>query len=285
MPRVRRNDQPGEIYHLIARGVNRQRIFIDRTDWFFFQKGLVRAYRYDDLGILAFVLMPNHIHLVARRGREPLGTAMRRLLGSHAMRFNRKYGRCGHLFQNRFKSKPCKTDEYLIHLVRYVHANPVRAGLVAHAGDYRYSSRWWYTRPRAPRWADTGIVDALMGTRARTRSFFEHSDDEADRAVIVGAEEQPLATAPAVAVDTLPVLQRARPSASLESLSAHCQDRYGVSVAELRSRTKRPNVVEARRQLAIVAVRDHRVSQAEVARFLGLDPARVSRYLARRQRA
>jgi len=282
MPRVRRNDQPGEIYHLMARGVNRQRIFIDRTDWFFFQKGLVRAHRHDDLGILAFVLMPNHVHLVARRGREPLGTAMRRLLGSHAMRFNRRHDRCGHLFQNRFKSKPCTTDEYLIHLVRYVHANPVRAGLVAHPSEYPYSSYGWYTRPRAPRWADTGIVDSLLGTRARTRAFFEDGDVEVDRAVIVGAEEQPSTPDSGVASDTPVELQSAGPSPSLESLSGICQDRYGVSIAELRSRTKRPNVVEARRHLSIVAVRDYRVSQAEVARFLGLDPGRVSRYLARR---
>lgn len=85
--------------------------------------------------------MTNHVHLVIHTTREPLATVMKRLGVRYASWFNRKYGRVGHLFQDRFRSRPVDTDEYLLTLLRYVWANPVEAGLTDCAEDYRWSSR------------------------------------------------------------------------------------------------------------------------------------------------
>ena len=79
----------------------------------------------------AWALIPNHFHLLLRTGACPLSTVMRRLLTGYAMNFNRRYRRSGQLFQNRYKSILCQEDTYLLELVRYIHLNPIRAGMVA----------------------------------------------------------------------------------------------------------------------------------------------------------
>ena len=72
-------------------------------------------------------LLSNHFHLLLRRGEGPLSELMRRLMTRHAVRFNRRHGRTGHLFQNRYKSIVVEEEEYFLELVRYVHLNPVPA--------------------------------------------------------------------------------------------------------------------------------------------------------------
>lgn len=79
---------------------------------------------------LAYALIPNHFHLLLRTGDRPIATSMRRLLTSHAVNFNKKYKRTGHLFQNRYKDIVCQEDAYLLELVRYINLNPLRAGVV-----------------------------------------------------------------------------------------------------------------------------------------------------------
>lgn len=135
--------QPAEsgIYHVMMRGVNRDAIFLEDEDFERFLGAL--SLTKDALGclVLAYCLMANHVHLVIQATGEPLATVMKRLGVRYATWFNRKYGRVGHLFQDRFKSRPVDTDEYLLTLVRYVWANPVKAGLTARPEEYRWSSR------------------------------------------------------------------------------------------------------------------------------------------------
>ena len=88
--------------------------------------------------------MPNHVHLVVGTAAAPLDRFMQCLQQSYTQRFNRQYAQVGHLFQGRYKALRCETDEYLITLVRYVHQNPVRAGLATRAEDYPYSGHRAY---------------------------------------------------------------------------------------------------------------------------------------------
>ena len=90
----------------------------------------------------AWALIPNHFHLLLRTGQLPIVTVMRRLLTGHAIRYNRRYKRHGHLFQNRYKFILCREDTYLLELVRYIHLNPLRAKLVRnldHLDHYPFS--------------------------------------------------------------------------------------------------------------------------------------------------
>lgn len=141
MPRQARTPAESGIYHVVLRGVNRDAIFLEDEDYERFLASLVRAKAAAGCLVLAYCLMTNHVHLVLRAVGEPIGAVVRRLGVRYAGWFNRKYGRVGHLFQDRFVSRPVDTDEYLIHLLRYVWSNPVKAGIAASAEEYRWSSR------------------------------------------------------------------------------------------------------------------------------------------------
>ena len=130
MPRKARIDAPGAVHHIIMRGIERRKIFRSDPDRSDFIERLASIVNETHTKCLAWALIPNHIHLLLRTGRVPIATVMQRLLTGYAVRFNRKYRRHGQLFQNRYKSILCQEDPYLKELVRYIHLNPLRAGLV-----------------------------------------------------------------------------------------------------------------------------------------------------------
>lgn len=130
MPRKARIDAPGALHHIIARGIERRKIYRDDTDRYAFIERLGGIIEDTGTHCLAWVLMPNHFHLLLRTGNNPVAHVMRRLLTGHAIYFNRRHRRYGHLFQNRYKSILCQEDAYLLELVRYIHLNPMRAKLV-----------------------------------------------------------------------------------------------------------------------------------------------------------
>ena len=130
MPRQARIDAPGALHHIIVRGIEQRAIFKDRTDRTNFLKRLGTVLSETATPCYAWVLMYNHAHLLLKTGLTPLATVMRRLLTGYAQQFNRRHRRHGQLFQNRYKSFLCQEDAYLLELVRYIHLNPLRAGVV-----------------------------------------------------------------------------------------------------------------------------------------------------------
>jgi len=130
MPRQPRLDAPGLLHHVIARGVNRGKIFRDARDRTDFLGRLAKMLSWSGSRCFAWALMPNHFHLLIQSGVQRLGRLMQRILTGYAINFNLRHGRVGHLFQNRFKSILCQKDAYFQELVRYIHLNPFRAGLV-----------------------------------------------------------------------------------------------------------------------------------------------------------
>ncbi len=130
MPRKARIDAPGALHHIIVRGIERRKIFKDDTDRNNFLDRLGKVLAETGTKCFAWVLIPNHFHLLLRTGACPLSTVMRRLLTGYAMNFNRRHRRSGQLFQNRYKSILCQENTYLLGLVRYIHLNPIRAGMV-----------------------------------------------------------------------------------------------------------------------------------------------------------
>lgn len=130
MPRTARIDYPGALHHVIARGLNKQAIFLDDKDRDRFLDRLSTVLTRTGAPCYAWALMPNHFHLVLTTAEVPISTVMQKLLTGHAVYFNKRHERCGHLFQNRFKSILCQEDTYLLELVRYIHLNPLRGELV-----------------------------------------------------------------------------------------------------------------------------------------------------------
>jgi putative transposase len=140
MARKPRIQFEGAFYHIIVRGNQRQDIFLDEADR---QQYLERLHRYrNKCGFIlyAYVLMTNHVHLLIETPNDPISRIMQMINFTYTQYFNKKYGEVGHLFQGRYKSYLCDKDSYLLSLVRYIHNNPVRAGLAEASGAYAWSS-------------------------------------------------------------------------------------------------------------------------------------------------
>ncbi|MFN3285876.1 MAG: REP-associated tyrosine transposase [bacterium] len=140
MPRRLRGVLPEGVYHVTGRGNRRERLFCTPDAFQEYLKLLRRVSERYGVDVLAYVLMPNHVHLLLRAPEAVLPAFMRDLHGRFAQWHNRRYHLTGHVFEGRYRCWPCRQDRYLWALVRYLHDNPVRAGLADHARDYRWSS-------------------------------------------------------------------------------------------------------------------------------------------------
>ena len=130
MPRKARLDAPGTLHHVMMRGTEGQSIFREDKDHQNFLSRLAQISEDTEARILAWTSMSNHVHLLMFSGSQGISKFMRRLLTGYAVWYNRKYHRTGHLFENRYKSIVCEEEAYLLELVRYIHLNPLRGGIV-----------------------------------------------------------------------------------------------------------------------------------------------------------
>ena len=140
MPRQARRKSESGIYHIMLRGINQQQIFEDGEDYEKFLQILKDCKAVSEYKLFAYCLMGNHIHLLVREGKESIEQIMKRLATRFVYWYNIKYQRVGHLFQDRFKSEPVENDSYFMTVIRYIHQNPVKAGLCKNPADYEYSS-------------------------------------------------------------------------------------------------------------------------------------------------
>lgn len=140
MPRKARLESKTGIYHVMLRGANRQEIFHDDEDCIRFLDTLFKYKTTADMNIFAWCLMNNHVHLLVKEGNEQLAVTMKRIGVSFAHYYHRKYWTTGHLFQDRFKSEIVETKTYLMTVVRYIHQNPVKAGIVKKIDGWPWSS-------------------------------------------------------------------------------------------------------------------------------------------------
>ncbi len=141
MPRPLRPIADGLIYHVINRGNGRQKVFLHEGDYVAFLKAMADLKERKPFDLFGYCLMPNHIHLLLRpQPRQNVSRIMQSLLVSHTQRYHADHGTGGHLWQGRFKSPVIQDGDHLLCVLRYIEANPVRAKLVAGAGDYRWSS-------------------------------------------------------------------------------------------------------------------------------------------------
>ena len=140
MPRRARKKSESGIYHIMLRGINKQQIFEDKEDSYHFLETLKKYKQQCGYEIYAYCLMGNHIHILLKEGKEDLTLMLKRIAGSYVYWYNWKYHRSGHLFQDRFKSEPIEDDSYFLTVIRYIHQNPVKAGLCKSIDGYEFSS-------------------------------------------------------------------------------------------------------------------------------------------------
>lgn len=172
MPRQARIDVPGQVYHVMARGIERGRIFLGEDDYADFRDRIGVWLKRSGAKCLAWCLMPNHFHFLALRGERPLSELMHHAMTGYAINFNLRHGRAGHLFQNRYKAIICDFEAYFRELVPYVHLNPLRAKLVNGLGGL--AAYKWCGHRAVIGGCDDGILD-----RDVLLNYFGDSEGEA----------------------------------------------------------------------------------------------------------
>jgi len=194
MPRTARIDIPNLLQHVIVRGIEKRDIFVGDEDRHDFATRFSRLLKTTGTECLAWSLMSNHFHLLLRVKDVSLANFMRRLLTGYAVTFNLRYGRSGHLFQNRYKSLICNEEEYLLEMVRYIHLNPLRAGMVATLDDldgYQWCGHSVLLgRNELPGQATAEVLSRFGRTvpdaRRRYRSFIQDGIEMGRRDELVG---------------------------------------------------------------------------------------------------
>lgn len=140
MPRYARDLSETGIYHIMIRGIDRMNIFPDEDDKNRFLETLIKMNTNGEFTLYGYCIMDNHAHLLIKEDKDIIGKTMKRISVSYSYYFNHKYTRIGHLFQDRFKSEKIESDQYLLTCLRYIHKNPVEAGIVKKPKDYKWSS-------------------------------------------------------------------------------------------------------------------------------------------------
>jgi putative transposase len=168
MPRQGRLHIAGTYYHVFGRALERRDIFksdIDKTD---FLDRLARGLLRTSIQCMAWTVMSNHYHLLLRSSDAPLARLMSGLLGGYASQYNRREHRVGYVFQSRFSSILCEAETYFLSLVRYIHLNPIHAGLVADIeplDSYRWTGHCALVGNRDCTWQNTREVLSHFGSK------------------------------------------------------------------------------------------------------------------------
>lgn len=195
MPRAARRSSGTEVYHVMLRGVNRQQIFGDDEDNERFLSILKICKTASCFELYGYCLMGNHVHLLIKTNVEDIGQVIKRIGVRYVYWFNLKYRRVGHLFQDRFKSEPVENDSYILSVLRYIHQNPVKAGICSKPDDYKWSSYNEYFGSHG--FVDRHIVLGMIGLDEFVKY---HKAESADICMDDNAREFRLADAEAKAV-------------------------------------------------------------------------------------
>jgi len=321
MPRQARLDSAGTLHHIILRGIEKRQIVDDNLDRETFVNRMGQLALETKTKIYAWSLMTNHAHVLMRSGPEGLPQYMRRLLTGYAQAYNRRHNRYGHLFQNRYKSIVCEEDLYFQELVRYIHLNPLRAGLVKNLvqlDQFLWAGHGVLMGKVKYSWQDVDYVLSWFGKRAGQarriyRCFVAEGIDQGRRPELVGGglirslgdwsavqslrrsgekvltDERILGTDDFVERVLGEAENRARRLFSFRLRAKEVQrlieercKREGISAQELQMGSRRGVISEIRSALALKLAREWGLPLAEIARQLGVSTSAISQILRRR---
>jgi REP element-mobilizing transposase RayT len=322
IPRQARLDSAGTLHHIILRGIEKRQIFDDDLDRETFVNRMGQLALETKTKIYAWSLMTNHAHLLMRSGPEGLPQYMRRLLTGYAQAYNRRHHRYGHLFQNRYKSIVCEEDPYFQELVRYIHLNPLRAGLVKnliHLDRYPWAGHGVLMGKVEYSWQDVDYVLSWFGkgagqARRLYRRFVADGIDQGRRPELVGGglirslgnwsavqslrrsgekvltDERILGTDDFVERVLGEAENRAKRLFSFrlrgkevqQLIEERCKEE-GISAPELQMGGRRGVISEIRSALALKLAREWGLPLAEIARQLGVSTSAISQTLRRKR--
>ena len=316
MPRHARLDAPGTLHHVIGRGIAGSKIFRTKKDREDFLGRVATLCETGALTVYAWALMDTHFHLLVRTGRQALSASMRKLLTGFVVNFNRRHKRYGHLFQNRYKSIICEEDPYLLELTRYIHLNPLRAGIVKDMDgldSHPWTGHAVIMGKQAYPWQDRKSILAYFGktdgtAKARYRRFVEKGLTMGGRGDLTGggllrsaggwaevasmrqrseripSDERILGSGAFVKTilheaekGMKETLIRKTRILSLAALAKLVSAKEGIEISALLSGSRKRSVAKARHIFCQIAVKKLRYTGASVARYLGVTTSLVNR--------
>jgi len=163
MPRQPRQRSKSDTYHIMLRGINRQCIFGDDDDYIKFLELLVKHKEGINSIIYAYCLMSNHVHLLIKS--DNISSYISKIASGYVYWYNWKYNRIGGLFQDRFKSEVVDNDDYLLAVLRYIHQNPINAGITDNIGEYKYSSYNCFVNSGKSNIVDVAFISGLLSQK------------------------------------------------------------------------------------------------------------------------
>lgn len=254
MPRYARKKSNSKVYHVMLRGIDRMLIFLDDNDRNRFLETMDRMKKEGEYEIYAYCLMDNHIHLLLKEGEDEVQRSLKRIGVSYAYYFNKKYDRVGHVFQDRFRSEPIQDDSYLLAAARYIHNNPVKAGIVNKPIDYLWSSYREYV--------EFGKDSERVNTRV-ILGIFSHNEKNAIKKFIEFTNE----TTKEEFIDIDNKAEKpAKPAKNAEQIIEELLKSQGYSLNEIRNlkdRKQRDEVLRNIKEKSLMSIR-------ELARVLGI---------------
>jgi len=299
MPRGPRLDAPGCLHHVMLRGIERRRIFHDDRDRRDLLGRLSLILPEAGMPCFAWALMPNHVHLVVRTGLIPLARVMARVNTGYALAFNQRHERVGYLFQGRYRSVLVAEESYLLTLVRYVHLNPLRSGLVrslSALGRHRWTGHATLMGRSKTCFQDTqAILERFGGPTAEGRRRLlewmrpeldseRDAPESASHAAkhVLGKERSPVEDRPDEGLTRTRSTSQAEPEPSMPELIERVCAERDVSVDEVLTASVRSrSVADARAEIAHRACTELGLPGSAVARGLGLSKGAVSQARAR----
>ncbi|MFA6317139.1 MAG: transposase [Elusimicrobiota bacterium] len=283
MPRKPRPRFPGAVYHAIARGNAGRTIFFDQTDWLFFLDLLRDIKRRTGLQLFSHCLMPNHVHLLIQTFHVDISAIMGSLLNCYARHINSKLNQTGHVFQERFQSPLCEDDAYLMRIARYIHLNPVRAGLVVNPSDWPYSSHRAYLGSALPDISNPfpilNLLDKDITLAQREFSLYVEEGIRQPAEILsdllppknILSEQEGASTEIQTSQDVLP-------PPTLEEISLACAKQGGIPVASLRGPGRLRPASRSRREFFRKAY-SHGYTLTEIAAHLNVSVSAASQAL------
>lgn len=287
MPRRPRLHVPGGLYHVMLRGNNRRAIFFDNDDRQRWESLLAEGLARYGQRIHAYCWMTNHIHMAVQCRVEPVSALMRFVASQYSRSTNRKMQRSGHLFERRHCLVLVQADCYLKALVRYIHQNPLRAGIVEDLSAYRWSSHRAYLGETGLDWLTTEWVlsmfgPSLSGARNQYRKFTQHRDELLEQTFRVdGASDDRIPATDGFADSVTGGLNCRQPRESLDEIVARICLKNGVTEAELCSRLRSRKNASIRAKIALAAIETGAATLAIVARRFNRSESVLSRSLSR----
>ena len=284
MARPLRIEYEGAWHHVMNRGAGRKRIFKSDGQREYFLSLLDDTCKRYNAEWHAYCLMSNHYHLMVRTPESNLQRIMRHINGLYTQYFNRAERRDGPLFRGRYKAILVDADTYWLELSRYIHRNPLQAGVVADLADYRWSSyRAYVGLDSPPSWLTTGFILNALGRRNRHKRYAAFVAEASDEAVtafysksridpVLGEAEFKANVLAGQALDIdRPELRAARTRPSLAQIVETTCRRFGVEEGEIWRVTRGKGVTSPARAVAMYLCQEHAAMRlSEIAELFGL---------------